>query len=109
MNDTTWYYLRESYFPQFLEGVTKLPWDERFALLRELYDADGEDLPWEIRSDDPVADMMGWVAKKGTEGYFTFFCKGITVQPNGAFKLHRNISKCLGKCGLRPCSNDPND
>ena len=81
MNDTTWYYLRESYFPQFLEGVTKLPWDERFALLRELYDADGEDLPWEIRSEDPVADMMGWVAKKGTEDILPSFVRALLCNP----------------------------
>ena len=68
MKDLTWYYLRESYYPQFKEGVTKMPWDERFSVLRELYDAK-EELPWEIRTEDPVADMMNWVAKKGDEAH----------------------------------------
>ena len=74
MEDETWCYLREEYYPQFRNNVVQLPWDVRFKLLRELYDAEG-DLPWEIRSSDPVADMMNWVAKKGDEAYFTFFCK----------------------------------
>lgn len=99
MEDATWCYLREEYYPQFRNNVVQLSWDVRFKLLRELYDAEG-DLPWEIRSSDPVADMMNWVAKKGDEAYFTFFCKGTQVNKDGGFRLHRNISRCLGERGL---------
>jgi DNA-directed RNA polymerase subunit H (RpoH/RPB5) len=106
MKDLTWYYLRESYYPQFKEGVTKMPWDERFNLLRELYDAKDE-LPWEVRTEDPVADMMNWVAKKGDEAYFTFFCNGVVVNSDGSFKLHKNISHALGRNGLTSLA-DPN-
>ena len=45
MEDETWCYLREEYYPQFRNNVVLLPWDVRFKLLRELYDAEG-DLPW---------------------------------------------------------------
>ena len=99
MEDETWCYLREEYYPQFRNNVVQLPWDVRFKLLRELYDAEG-DLPWEIRCSDPVADMMNWVAKKGSEAYFTFFCKGTEVNEDGGFRLHKNISRCLGERGL---------
>ena len=106
MRDLTWYYLRESYYPQFKAGVTKMPWDVRFTILRELYDAKDE-LPWEVRTEDPVADMMNWVAKKGDEAYFTFFCNGVTVNSDGSFKLHKNISQALGRNGLTSVE-DPN-
>ena len=73
---------------------------ERFEILKELYDNDPEDIPWEIRSDDPMADMMRWVGSKGESAYFTFFVKGTTVNEDGSFKLHPNISKCLGVFGI---------
>jgi len=98
--EMTWYYLRISYFPQFMAGVMRIDWPERFEILKELYDNDPEDIPWEIRSDDPMADMMRWVGSKGESAYFTFFVKGTTVNEDGSFKLHPNISKCLGVFGI---------
>jgi len=44
--------------------------------------------------------MMRWVGSKGESAYFKFFVKGTTVNKNGSFKLHPNISKCLGVFGI---------
>jgi hypothetical protein len=51
--------------------------------------------------------MMNWVAKKGDEAYFTFFCNGVVVNADGSFKLHKNISRALGRNGLTN-PEDPN-
>ena len=32
----TWQYLRASYYPRFVEGVTAIPWDQRFDVLKEI-------------------------------------------------------------------------
>ena len=96
----TWYYLRRSYFPQFMAGVMRIEWPERFNLLVELYNHDESDLPWQINSNDPMADMMHWIGNKGEDAYFTFFVKGTTVKEDGSFTIHPNISKCLGRFGI---------
>jgi len=91
----TWYYLKVGYYPQFKLGVKDLDWDARFTLLRDLYDRKDDD-KWELRSDDPIADMMAYVAKNG---YFTFFVRGIDVFPDGAFRMSSGVCRSLGEWG----------
>jgi hypothetical protein len=87
----TWQYLRSAYYPRFVEGITQLLWSERYDVLKEIY---GD---WEQRSNDPVEDMMDYVYKNT---YFAIFCKGVVVNDDGSFKIHRLISNNLGKVGI---------
>ena len=87
----TWKYLRATYYVRFKEGITKLPWDVRFDVLKNLH---GE---WIDQGDDPVGAMMEYVFDKG---YFSFFCRGVEVTEEGAFTLHRLISANLGPVGI---------
>jgi len=87
----TWKYLRATYYVRFKEGITKLSWDVRFDVLKNLH---GE---WIDQGDDPVGAMMEYVFDNG---YFSFFCKGVKVTEEGAFTLHRLISANLGPVGI---------
>lgn len=87
----TWTYLRSSYYPRFVSGVTSLPWDERFDVLKEIHGS------WEDRGPDPVEAMMEYIFDKT---YFAIFCKGVEVKEDGSFKIHRLISNNLGKIGI---------
>lgn len=87
----TWQYLRSAYFSRFVEGITQLPWNERYDVLKEIH---GE---WEPRGEDPVEAMMEYIFEKT---YFAIFCKGVTVFSDGSFKIHRLISTNLGKVGI---------
>ena len=69
IQEMTWDYLRRSYFPQFMAGIMRLEWPERFLILQELYNSDESDPPWEIRSNDPMIDMMTWIGEKGADAY----------------------------------------
>lgn len=100
IQEMTWDYLRRSYFPQFMAGIMRLEWPERFLILQELYNSDESDPPWEIRSNDPMIDMMTWIGEKGADAYFQFFIKGTTVNEDGSFTIHPNISRCLGRFGI---------
>ena len=80
-----------AYYPRFLTRITTLPWDERFDVLREIH---GE---WELRSEEPIEDMMDYVF---THGYFGIFSRGVTIHEDGSFKIHPLISKNLGKTGI---------
>jgi len=87
----TWQYLRSAYYQRFVEGITQLPWDQRFEVLKIIHGA------WEDRGEDPVEAMMEYVFEKT---YFALFCKGVVVNPDGSFKLHNLISHNLGKVGI---------
>ena len=87
----TWQYLRSAYYPRFVEGVTNLPWDQRFEVLKSIH---GD---WEDRGEDPVEAMMEYIYDNG---YFRIFCKGVVVMEDGSFKLHPLISSNLGKVGI---------
>jgi len=87
----TWKYLRSAYYPRFVEGITSLSWDERFDVLREIHGS------WEDRGEDPIESMMEYIYDKT---YFAIFCKGVVVNNNGSFKLHRLISANLGRVGI---------
>jgi hypothetical protein len=87
----TWQYLRSAYYPRFVEGVTSLPWDERYDVLKEIY---GD---WEERGVDPVESMMEYIFEKT---YFAIFCRGVEVMEDGSFKINRLISNNLGKVGI---------
>jgi len=87
----TWQYLRACYYPQFIAGIIKLPWYQRFEVLKTLH---GD---WENRGDDPVEAMIEYVIENT---YFPFFCKGATVLEDGSFKLHKSISSNLGSTGI---------
>jgi len=47
-----------------------------------------------------MIDMMTWIGEKGEDAYFQFFIKGTTVNEDGSFTIHPNISKCLGRFGI---------
>lgn len=87
----TWKYLRNAYYHRFVEGVSKLPWDVRYDVLREIH---GE---WEPRGEDPVASMMDYVYQKS---YFPFFVRGVVVDKEGYFTLHPLICNNLGSVGI---------
>jgi len=87
----TWAYLRAYYYPRFVEGIIKLPWDVRYEVLSEIHEG------WNPIPPDPVGAMMEYVADKG---YFKFFVRGVTVQSDGYFRLHKLISVNLGKVGI---------
>ncbi len=87
----TWQYLRASYYPRFVEGVTAIPWDQRFDVLKEIHGN------WIDIGEDPIESMMEYIFEKG---YFNVFCKGITVYEDGSFRLHPLISVNLGKLGI---------
>ena len=87
----TWAYLRSYYYPRFVEGITKLSWDERFEVLSEIHGA------WSPLPPDPVEAMMNYVAENG---YFKFFVRGAEVREDGYFKLHHLISANLGRVGI---------
>ena len=92
-------YLSRFYFPSFLTSVTQLEWDGRYRALKAIYDA-GAALkgsePWEERTDEPIADMMQWV---GYKGYFPFFCRGVVIESNGAFRILTPLGKYLEPYG----------
>lgn len=87
----TWKYLRSAYYPRFVEGITSLPWDERYDVLKEIHGS------WEARGEDPIEAMMEYIYDKT---YFAIFCKGVMVMEDGSFKLHRLISANLGRVGI---------
>ena len=87
----TWQYLRSAYYPRFVEGITQLPWNERYDVLKEIH---GD---WEARGEDPVEAMMEYIFEKT---YFAIFCKGVEVLKDGSFKINRLISNNLGKVGI---------
>lgn len=93
--DLTWSYLRDFYYPRFRISITHIEWEQRYDLLKTLYDNRPDD-HWEGRTRDPVADMMSWVGRKG---YWTFFSRGVTVRPDGSFTVHPIISRLLGRNG----------
>jgi hypothetical protein len=93
--DYTWSYLRDFYYPRFRIGITQIPWEQRYDLLKTLYDNQSDD-HWEGRTIDPIADMMSWA---GRRGYWTFFSRGVTVRPDGSFTVHPIISRLLGRNG----------
>lgn len=101
--DLTWSYLRDFYYPRFRNGVAMMTWEQRYPIMRTLYDHGSED-PWEERSRDPIADMMDWVARKG---YWTFFSRGVIVRPDGSFTVHPIISRLLGRNGALGPIEDP--
>jgi len=101
--DLTWSYLRDFYYPRFRNSVGLIHWDQRYPLLRRLYDH-GSESDWEERSSDPVADMMDWVARKG---YWVFFQFGVDVNEDGSFTVHPIISRMLGRRGALGPEEDP--
>jgi hypothetical protein len=71
--------------------VVDLPWSDRYETLKIIYDY-GNKVSWEVRSKNPIEDMMAYVA---TKGYFKFFCAGIQVMSDGSFTFHPVLTDCL--------------
>jgi hypothetical protein len=90
--DSTWAFLRGYYFPKFLIVIKSLEWDERYEWLKAIYNDRHPEALWEERSDDPVRDMMEYVARKD---YFHFFCMAVTVEETGEYRLHRMLGKAV--------------
>jgi hypothetical protein len=47
---------------------------------------------WEERSENPIQDMMEYVARKE---YFHFFCMGFTVFEDGRYIVHEQIRELI--------------
>lgn len=94
-------YLSRFYFPSFCSMITQLEWDDRYRILKDIYDAGAAIKgyePWEERSDNPIADMMVWV---GYKGYFAFFCRGVLIQSDGSFTILRALGEQLHPMGAQ--------
>jgi hypothetical protein len=86
--DASWAFLRGYYFPKFLIVIKSLEWDERYEWLKAIYNDKYPEAHWEERSEDPIRDMMEYVARKD---YFHFFCMAVSVQESVLIRLHRML------------------
>ncbi len=88
----SWSFITSYYYSKFLMAVKSMAWDERYLFLKEMYDAKYPENKWEERSQDPVTDMMEYVARKD---YLHFFCMGFTVDEDGYYIVHRMMRKAM--------------
>lgn len=88
----SWSFITSYYYSKFLMAVKSMAWDERYLFLKEMYDAKYPDNKWEERSQDPVTDMMEYVARKD---YLHFFCMGFTVCEDGYYTVHEKMREAM--------------
>ena len=91
-DDFSWAFIHGYYYPKFLIMVKAMDWDERYDFLTALYNDKHPDAIWEERSDEPIRDLMEYVAKKD---YFHFFCMGFTVFEDGRYIVHEKIRELI--------------
>jgi len=72
--------------------VKGLEWDERYVFLKAIYDDRNPDSLWEERSENPIQDMIEYVARKD---YLHFFCMGFTVFEDGRYIVHEKIRNMM--------------
>lgn len=90
--DLSWAFIHGYYFPKFLMFVKGLEWDERYVFLKAIYDDRNPDSLWEERSENPIQDMIEYVARKD---YLHFFCMGFTVFEDGRYIVHEKIRNMM--------------
>ncbi len=90
--DVSWSFITGYYYPKFLTVLKRMEWDERYTFLREMYDDKHPDTVWEERSDEPIKDMMDYVARKD---YLHFFCMGFTVNDDGYYTVHHKMREMI--------------
>jgi|TARA_R110001592_G_scaffold101405_2_gene287040 hypothetical protein len=91
-NDLSWAFITGYYYPKFLVVAKGMEWDERYNFLRTLYDDKHKENMWEERSENPISDMMEYVARKD---YLHFFCMGFTVGEDGHYQVHRLMREMM--------------
>ncbi len=90
--DTSWAFITGYYYPKFLTVLKKMEWDERYQFLTSLYNDKHPEKLWEERSDEPIKDMMEYVARKD---YLHFFCMGFTVLESGHYTVHKLMRETI--------------
>ncbi|MBP98552.1 hypothetical protein CMK18_21590 [Candidatus Poribacteria bacterium] len=91
-SDLSWAFITGYYYPKFLRVIKHLEWDERYSFLTTLYNDKHPDEIWEERSDEPIKDMMEYVARKD---YLHFFCMGFSVDETGHYTVHRMMREAM--------------
>ncbi len=91
-DDLSWSFITAYYYPKFLIVVKEMEWDERYNFLKALYDDKQNENEWEERSDEPIKDMIDYVARKG---YLHFFCMGFTVCEDGYYTVHEMMREAM--------------
>jgi len=90
----SWSFITGYYYPKFLSVIRKMEWDERYTFLKTLYDDKYPEKVWEERSDQPIKDMMEYVARKD---YFHFFVMGFSVKESGHYTVHKTIREAMAQ------------
>ena len=93
-SDLSWSFLTGYYYPKFRVVIKNMEWDERYEFLKALYDDKHKEALWEERSDEPIKDMMEYVARKD---YFHFFCMAFTVQEDGWYQVHKMMREAMSR------------
>ena len=91
-NDLSWAFITGYYYPKFLVVAKGMEWDERYNFLRTLYDDKHKENMWEERSENPISNMMEYVARKD---YLHFFCMGFTVGEDGHYQVRRLMREMM--------------
>ena len=91
-SDLSWAFITGYYYPKFLRVIKELEWDERYSFLTTLYNDKHPDEIWEERSEEPIKDMMEYVARKD---YLHFFCMGFSVDETGHYTVHRMMREAM--------------
>ena len=90
--DFSWSFIQGYYYPKFLIMIKKMAWDERYEFLRAIYNDKNPETLWEERSEEPIKDMMDYVARKD---YLHFFYMGFTVFNDGKYIVHEKIRELI--------------
>ncbi len=91
-SDLSWAFSTGYYDRKFLRVIKQLEWDERYSFLTTLYNDKHPDEIWEERSEEPIKDMMEYVARKD---YLHFFCMGFSVDETGHYTVHRMMREAM--------------
>ena len=94
MSDLSWSFITGYYYPKFRVAIQNMEWDERYEFLKALYDDKHKEALWEERSEEPISDMMEYVARKD---YLHFFYMGFTVRETGHYTVHRLMREAVSK------------
>ena len=91
-SDLSWAFITGYYYPKFLIVIKQLEWDERYLFLTTLYNDKHPDEIWQERSEEPIKDMMEYVARKD---YLHFFCMCFSVEETGHYTVHRMMRQAM--------------
>ena len=90
----SWSFITGYYYPKFKVVIGKMELYERYSFLRTLYDDKHPHNLWEERSNEPIKDMMAYVARKD---YLHFFVMGFSVEEGGHYTVHRMIREAMAQ------------